>query len=121
MYVAQPDRARAMRRRATFTRSDRLVSRDLHTPHEAAEGAGVLDRQVLHAAVVPEGHRTVGPVEAAGELWAVAMLEQEAQERAALLLRQALESHGVRGVDEETFPAGLGMRAHDRVHADRLA
>src|SRR5262245_56140329 len=107
MAVAQPARARTTRRRPSFTRSDRLVSCDLHAPHEAAEGAGVLDRQVLHAAVVPEGHGAVGPAEAAGELRAVTLFEQEPQERAALLLRHALEAHRVRGVDEETFAAGL--------------
>src|SRR5262245_32368777 len=85
--AAQPDRTRTTRRWRNFTRSGRLVPRDLHASHETPERAGVLDRQVLHAAVVPEGHGAVGPAEAAGELRAVAMLEQEAQERAALLLR----------------------------------
>src|SRR5688572_15843375 len=94
---------------------------DLHAPHEAAEGARIIDGEVLDAAIVPEGDGALLPAEAARELGAVAVLEQEIEERLALRLRHALEADRVGGIDVEERAARLGMRPDDWVDGDRLA
>src|SRR5213075_1920636 len=53
---------------------------DLDAAHQAAERAGVAQRDVLGAAIVPEGDRAVLPAEAEGEFRPVAMLEQKVEQ-----------------------------------------
>src|SRR5689334_9368037 len=57
---------------------------DLGAAHDAAEGAGVVDREMLAAAVVPECDRSRLPAEAAGELRTMAVLQKEVEQRLAL-------------------------------------
>jgi hypothetical protein len=101
--------------------SHRLVAADLNPPHQPAKPPGVAQRDVLGAAVVPEGDRAVLPAEAEGEFRPVAELDQEIEQRPALRLGHALKAHRVGRVDEQHLAAGLGMSAHHRMHAARLA
>ena len=74
---------------------------DLDAAHQAAERAGVAERDVLGAAVVPEGDRALLPAEAEGEFRPVAVLEQEVEQRLALGLGHALDADRVGRVDEQ--------------------
>src|SRR4051812_22871607 len=49
------------------------VAHQLHPAHHAVERTGVVQRGVLRAAIVPERHRAVLPMEAAGEFRAMAV------------------------------------------------
>src|SRR5579872_1052047 len=98
-----------------------LVAGELRPAHHPAVGAGVVDRQVLDRAVVPECHRAFFPAEAAGEFGAVAVLEEVIEQRPRLLLGHALEADRVGLVDVEQLAAGLGVGAHYGVQVDRLA
>ena len=73
---------------------------------------------VLGAAVVPERDRPGPPAEPAGELRPRLVAEEIVEQRRALLLRHAVEAHGMADVDVERLPSRLGMDADDRVHRD---
>src|SRR5262245_2908377 len=98
-------------------RSNDGATADLGAPHHAPEPAGVVDGEVLAAAVVPEGDGARLPAEAAGELWPVPVLQEIVEERPTLRLGYALEALGVGGVDIEQLAACLGVRRHHRVDA----
>src|SRR5689334_23160822 len=93
------------------------VAADLRAAHDAAIRAGVVDGQVLGAAVVPERDGAVRPAEAAGELRPVAVLQKILQKRAAFRLGPALEADRVGAVDEQALAAGFRMRAHHGMDA----
>src|SRR5262245_37176741 len=80
---------------ARSRRSHRLVTADLDASQQAAERAGVAERDVLGAAIVPERDRALVPAVAEGELRPVAVLEQEVEQRPALGFGHALEAHRV--------------------------
>src|SRR6185503_18591177 len=50
---------------------------DLDAAHQAAERAGVAERDVLGAAIVPEGDRALLPAEAKGEFRPVTVLQKK--------------------------------------------
>ena len=54
-----------------------------------------MDGEVLGGAVVPEGHRTRRPTEAAGEFGAVAPGQQPVEQRLGFRLRPALKADGI--------------------------
>src|SRR5689334_11439595 len=82
-------------RSLSIDRSIRSVTRDLHPAHDAAKWTGVVDRDVLDAAIVPERHRAGLPAEAAGKLRPMAVLEQIVEQRLALRLGHVLEADRV--------------------------
>src|SRR6185369_10186094 len=65
---------------------------DLDATHQAAKRPGVAQRDVLGAAIVPEGDRSLLPAEAEGEFRPVAVLEQEIEQRLALGRGHALDA-----------------------------
>src|SRR5205823_9459990 len=105
--IAAPVRHRAGPFPASLVRP---VAGDLHPAHQPAERPGIVYREVLDRAVVPERHRAVPPAEAAGEFGPVAMVEQIVEQGPALRLGHALEAHRVGAVYEEELAPGLGMR-----------
>src|SRR4029453_10517262 len=106
---------------AASRRSYRLIAADLDAPHDAGERAGIAERDVLGAAVVPEGDRALLVAEAESEFRPVAVLEQEIEQGLALGLGHAFEAHGVGLVDEQHLAAGLGIGAHHGMGRARLA
>src|SRR5258708_3416349 len=99
----------------------RPIAADLHTPHQAAIGTGIVHRDVLDATVVPERHGARLPAKPASELGPMAVLEQVIEQRLALGLGHVLEADGIGRIDEQELALGLGMGAHDRMDADGLA
>src|SRR5581483_2698909 len=69
---------------AAPVRSVQRPAGNLRAAHDAAEGAGVVDGEVLAGPVVPESDRALLPAEAAGELGPVAVVEQVVEQRPAL-------------------------------------
>jgi len=57
--------------------SNHLPAGDLHAAHMAEVRTGVVDRDMVHAAIVPERDRTVMPTEIAGELRPLAVTAWE--------------------------------------------
>ena len=90
-----------MTRDAYQTRGRSGTPPDLDAAHQAAERAGVAQRDVLGAAIVPEGDRALLPAEAEGEFRPVAVLEQEVEQRLALGRGHALDADRVGRVDEQ--------------------
>ena len=85
----------------------------MHLPPVAPD---VVDRVVLHAAVVPEREGARCPVEPAGEFRPGEMVQQEVEQRAAFFFAHVLEPARERGVDVERLAAGLGMGAGHGMH-----
>src|SRR5476649_1571987 len=81
-------------------KSDRHVAADLDAAHQAPERPGIAQRNMLGAAIVPEGDRALLPAEAEGEFRPVAVLHQEVEQGLALGRCHALEAHRVGLVDE---------------------
>src|SRR5215475_14265314 len=108
------------RRQSPRPGSQQARATDLGAAHQAAEGAGVVNGEVLAAAVVPEGDRTGLPAEATGELGAMTVLDEIVEERTALRFRHALEALRVGAVDIEQLAPGFGVRDHHRMCGDRL-
>ena len=94
---------------------------DLDPPRHPAERAGIVNRQVFDATIVPEGDRPRRIAEPAGELCPVAVVQQIAQQRLAFFLGHALEPHAVGVVDEQRFPAGFGVDDGGGVDVDGFA
>ena len=84
--------------------------------HHALPALVVVHRVVLDAAVVPQRERPDLPAEPARELGLHLVLEEEAQQRPALLLGHPVEAGCMGHVDVEGTASGLGMDADDRVH-----
>src|SRR5688572_29960684 len=99
----------------------RPVAAHLHSVHEAPKLPDVIDRDMHGAAVVPHGDRAGLPAEAAGELRARRVLQEELQQRGALLGRHPGKTLRVGPVDEERLASGFGMCAHDRMLGYGLA
>src|SRR5205085_877400 len=78
------------------------------------------DRAVLDAAVVPEGDRMLAPVEAHLPLGGLDVVEQELEERVALVFRQLVDLRGLAAVDVEQFLSRPRMHRDHRVRADRI-
>ena len=75
--------------------------------HRAGVAVVVVDRVVHRAAVVPERDRADPPLEPARELGPDRVLEQEPQQRPALVLGHVDEAQRVRDVDVERLAPGL--------------
>src|SRR5690349_1945814 len=73
---------------------ERLVAFDLQSAHDASRSSGVVDRDVLRAAVVPECDRPVAPPEAARELGTMRVPAQVLEQRRALGFGHVLERDG---------------------------
>src|SRR4051812_16606630 len=102
-------------------RSAGRIAGQCDSVHRPGEAVVVVDRIVHGAAVVPQGERTDAPPEATRELRPHRMLEQIAQQRAALVLGHVDEAGGVRDVDVQRFAAGFGMRTNDGMYRLELA
>src|SRR5262245_40222839 len=81
-------------------RSEWPIAFDRHAPARARLRVIVPECLVLDAAVVPEGDRMLLPAEADLEFLARAVLAQELENRAALLVRQPIDVGGEMTVDE---------------------
>src|SRR6185436_13841767 len=97
---------RRRRSGALGCRLQRTRAADLRAAHHAPEGSGVVDGEVLAAAIVPKGDRSLLPAEATGEFGAVAVLEQIVQQRPALVLRHSLEALRIGAVHIKQLAAG---------------
>ena len=75
----------------------------------------VIQGIVLYAAIVPKCDRTRVPAEATCVFWPDGMFEEKLQQGAAFLYGHVLEADREVSVDVEALPAGLRMRADDRV------
>lgn len=95
--------------------SDRPVAVDCDAVHYPALAMIIVQRIVLHAAIVPERDRALLPAEAAGEFRPDRVLPEEVQQWPALLDRHVLEADREIAVDVEAFPEGHGMGAHHRM------
>lgn len=80
-----------------------------------------MQRQMLHATIVPERQRTFLPTEPTRKLWSMTPFHQPAEQRLAFLFRHVLKRNAVRVIDEQTFPARLRMRPNNRMRVARLA
>src|SRR5579862_908807 len=95
--------------------SHRPVAVDRDAVHDAALAVIIVERVMLHAAIVPERDRAPLPAEAAGEFRLDRVLVEEIQQGPAFLDRHVLEADGEVAVDVEPLASGFGVGAHDRV------
>src|SRR5262245_2814591 len=87
----------------------------------APVGVVVPQRMVLRAAVVPECHRIRLPLEARAELGGLYLPIEHFEDRVAFTLAQTDNMRGEEAVHEQTFPAGFGMRANNRMLSARVS
>src|ERR1043166_1121279 len=119
--LAAPRKAKAKMRTRTarIFLPESLLARRLRPgrqpPHAATLAVIVVYREVLRAAVVPDGKRARRPLHTAGELRPRLLLLQKLDERPALRFGHVLEADGVAAADEERLASGVGMRAHHRM------
>src|SRR6185369_13243298 len=90
----------------------RSVPRQRDPMHDAPVPVVVVHGVVLHAAVVPERERADAPLEAAGEFRLHLVLEQESEERDALVFGHPFEARSVGDVYVQRLAPGLRVRAH---------
>ena len=83
--------------------------------HDEPEAVVVVDRVVLHAAVVPESDGMRLPDKATGEFRLDLVFEQEAQQWRAFFVGHPLDPGGVRNIDVKRLATGLRMGPHHRV------
>ena len=96
------------------------VALDRHAKAGARVREVVPDRQVLDAAIVPEGNGSFFPAEPHLEVFFGAMCVEHLQDRIAFYAWQPVDAFGEDRVDEQALPAGLGMGSDNGVVAGRL-
>ena len=91
---------------------ERHVTLDGYAVAVAGLRVVIPNRQVLSAAVVPERHGVLAPLESAVELRALAVTKQERQQGIALSDRQLLDARGEALIHEQRLPPGDRMGAY---------
>ena len=86
-----------------------------HPVGDAGGVAVVVERVVEGGPVVPEGHRTGAPTEAAGQLGLLAVPVEHLENGVALVLRQPEDRLGELGVHEQPVAAVLRVGTHHRM------
>src|SRR5262249_10062430 len=94
---------------------DRTLPFDCDPVHDPTLALVVVDRIVLHAAIVPEGDRIWSPAEAAREFWAHRVPAQVLQLRPALLLSHVSKARCKRTIAVRCLASCLDMGAHHRL------
>src|SRR5450830_531109 len=95
---------------------ERQVAFDRSAIQLAAQMRSRAGRQMHQRAVIPEHHVMRRPAVPIHMLRLDTVCEQFAEQQAALVVGQANNAGGEMLADEQRLAAGLGMRAHDRMH-----
>ena len=95
--------------------SERLVTRNLNTPHYPMHVVTVVNRDMLGAPIIPKSYRAFPPTKTAGKLRSRAPIHQEVQEWLALILRHTFKPDRIRTITIKAFAACFRVRTNDGV------
>src|SRR5580704_16033154 len=99
---------------------ERLVPQNRCAAHDASVRQVIVDREMLRAAIVPEGDAAWLPAPANDELRPLDVFVQEFQYGAALARHETIDACRETEIDEEALLASFRMRADDRVRDRRI-
>lgn len=99
---------------------NRAIALDGHAEAGPDLGEVVPDSQMLDGPVIPDGDGVRAPTEPYLEVRLRRVVEQEIQQRPALILGNALDALREAAVDEQRLASGDRMRADDRVRGARV-